>query len=174
MGRLKNSHQAVLSQKGFTLIELMTVLMIVAIFMSMAMPAYRSFLVKNHRDKMKSFLVTEASAMEKWRARQLNYGGYTPESVSLESDKISYYYPKGSSAWYKVQLQTVTGSPATATPLSTARVANNWAAVAIPQEVGLPYIGISSKGIQCESNDSTLTPQILLTTDKCGTGSKSW
>lgn len=61
------------SCKGFTLIELMVTITIIAILMSIAVTAYMSF-QKNARDaRRKSDLATIQSALEQYHADQLNY-----------------------------------------------------------------------------------------------------
>jgi type IV pilus assembly protein PilE len=79
-------------QKGFTLIELVVTMLIVAILASIAIPAYSNYTRKAHRTDAKSALLDLASVEERFFSTQniysstwsdLGYAGATGTSISV-------------------------------------------------------------------------------------------
>ena len=60
--------------KGFTLIELMVVVAIVALLLSIAIPAYQDSVRKGRRAEAASELGSLQMAQERWRADHASYG----------------------------------------------------------------------------------------------------
>lgn len=175
--------------KGFTLIELMIVLMIMSILAAIALPSYRQFILRNHESKVKSILANYAIQMEQWRAKALTYSNFTPTGVKsvsdpvlgdLEADNKTIYYPASSTATtyvYAITINTVADSTTGPTfpILKTSTIANRWVMLATPrdQTTGLTMIGLTSTGAKCQSKDYTLELKTLWDGD-CGTGSTEW
>lgn len=62
-------------QKGFTLIELMLVVVIIGILSSIALPSYTKYIVKSKRTAAQAALSEFANAMERHRLRTGTYLG---------------------------------------------------------------------------------------------------
>lgn len=62
---------------GFTLIELMVVVAIVAILVSIALPSYQESVRKGRRGQAKADLVDVAQQAERYRTVNSTYGGFT-------------------------------------------------------------------------------------------------
>ena len=60
-------------QSGFTLIELMVVVVIVAILMGVALPSYRNYVLRSHRVDGKSALTQCAAIQERWFTKSNEY-----------------------------------------------------------------------------------------------------
>ena len=60
---------------GFTLIELMIVIVVVAILASIAVPSYRQFVLRSHRTEAKRTLLNVAVAQEKFYLQNNTYAG---------------------------------------------------------------------------------------------------
>jgi len=75
-----------INHKGFTLLELLIVIAIVAILTSIALPSYRQYVVRSHRSEGLDGLVSTALEME--RLRLINRQ-YTELSASLT--RSGYY-----------------------------------------------------------------------------------
>jgi type IV pilus assembly protein PilE len=74
MGKSKESvmkHKA--SKKGFTLVELMIVIAIVAILVALALPSYARYIRKANRGEAQQLLMNWANNQEIWRANDTNY-----------------------------------------------------------------------------------------------------
>lgn len=177
--------------KGFTLLELMVTVAMIAVLAAIAIPSYQQQIRRNHEQKVKSLLLMQANDLDRWRARQLNYAGFAPPNIALDTtDSMSFDYPvvyndtpasalapSASGIWYTIQLATITGG---ANPVAVSlsnpspQVATNWVLLARPQRTGMPIIGMTSRGVRCQSLDGTLTAETLFTDGNCGARSESW
>ncbi|RUR06110.1 type IV pilin protein [Legionella sp. km772] len=84
-----------MKQNGFTLIELVFVLCIVAILATIAFPSYQSHLMKSRRSDAKEALASVQLAQEKWRG---NHDSYADNLADLG---IS---PNSAAGYYTIQL----------------------------------------------------------------------
>ena len=62
-----------MKSKGFSLIELLIVVMILGIISAIAFPAYTQYVTRTKRADAMGALMTAASAMERYRASKFNY-----------------------------------------------------------------------------------------------------
>ena len=179
--------KALKQQVGFTLIELMIVIMIVAILAAIAIPSYRQFVVRNAESQVQARMQELDIELNRWRASALTYKGFTPKKVASngdvsyvydETDNKTIYIPKGSDSTnfhYKITLvDATTGN--TLAPASTgySTSGSSWRMFAEPSSnySTAHKILISSAGLRCKTknNDSSIT---VASTD-CGTYSESW
>jgi len=68
-------------QSGFTLIELMVVVVIIAVLMGIALPSYREYVLRSHRADGQFALTECAARQERWFTRSNSYNttaGYCP------------------------------------------------------------------------------------------------
>ena len=167
-------------ERGFTLIELMIVIMIIGILAAIAVPSYRQYVRKNAQSEAEANMLRLSIELEQWRAKALTYGGFTP-SQGWSSTANTIYIPSGSSATthnYAVRIMHVSSaSTPVAVSLSTASPANSWVMVATPRTGSLVKdmlpMALTSQGVRCQSKDSTIMIAAG-SVQNCGTGSKAW
>ncbi len=87
------------SDRGFTLIELMIVVVIVAVLVSVALPAYREQVVKTRRAEGKALLADVAQRMERCFTRFNAYNNPTCVAAGTNIDSEN--------GWYQVTLDAV-------------------------------------------------------------------
>ena len=98
--------------KGFTLIELMIVVALVAIMSAIAYPSYQQYVIKTKRTEMMSEMHNIASEIQ---ARKLAQGSYTNNLKSgLTGD-----YPRQGSALYNVTIEPIGVTPKPPPPAPT-------------------------------------------------------
>ena len=108
--------------RGFTLIELMVTMVIAAILLSIAIPAYNLYVLKSHRTDAKSALVDLASLEERYFSTQNTYTsnpsqlGYTAGAVPFTVGS-GYYQINNITATLPIAptSPTTAGTPATYT-----------------------------------------------------------
>lgn len=61
--------------KGFTLIEVVIVIAVVAILTAIAIPNYFQFIARGHRSEARATLTQAAQWMERWRTERGTYNG---------------------------------------------------------------------------------------------------
>lgn len=98
---------------GFTLIELMIVVIIVAVLMGIALPAYQNQVLRGHRAAAKAEIMEIANRQEQYLLASRSYVGDVSD-ISAETDgtvaEISYKLPEDVASRYTFSLSTLSSS----------------------------------------------------------------
>jgi type IV pilus assembly protein PilE len=88
----KNTEDRAMKAKlsGFTLIELMIVVVIVGVLAMIALPAYQDFIRKGRRADVLTKLLDTQLQQEKWRANNIKYAATAASVGSPSSDYYSF------------------------------------------------------------------------------------
>lgn len=167
-------------ERGFTIIELMIVVMIIGILAAIAVPSYRQYVRKNAQSEAESEMLRLSMELERWRAKTLTYGGFTP-SRGWSTTANTVYVPSGSSATthnYAIRIMHVSSATTpVAVSLSTASPANSWVMVATPRAGSLvensPMLAYTSQGVKCASKANNIMVAAG-SVQNCGAGSEPW
>ena len=99
-----------ISRKGFSLIELMIVIAIVAILVALALPSYTRYVLKANRGEAQQLLLNWANNQEIWRANDTDYAA-TDEIPVPTHDRYTFTLPTITATTYVLRA-TATGDQA--------------------------------------------------------------
>lgn len=102
------------ANQGFTLIELMVVVIIVAILTSIAIPSYRDHVVKSNRAAAESFMLQLANKEEQYLLDARNYTG------TLGTGGLNLSTPADIQGKYTVTIGNISNTTYTITAVPTA------------------------------------------------------
>ncbi|AEB27008.1 MULTISPECIES: type IV pilin protein [Francisella] len=83
-----------LDKKGFSLVELMVVIAIIAILASIGIPMYNNYILRNHRTEATSELLSAASAADNYEIR---FGSF-PSGSNIDS----FYHTNTQNSYYSL------------------------------------------------------------------------
>jgi type IV pilus assembly protein PilE len=120
----RNGYAMKLTQRGITLIELMTVLMIVAILAAIAIPSYSQYVRRSHRAEAKTALLENAQYLERNFTVSNSYAADgSGEAVTKDTLPVTRTPKEGGSAKYTIDYDsdgtsfTLTAVPAAGGPM---------------------------------------------------------
>lgn len=177
-----------ITQKGFTLIEMMIVVIVLAILAAIAVPSYRRYVIVNAERDTQAKMLQLQLELERWRSTALTYKGFVPQIVD-SAGKTDYRYtdtnntiinvPADSGDNYTYRITLVDGDT-TGTPKSLVKGAGvdnvtgrSWKMVAVPN--GDRYIKngnkimLTSIGVRCMTKDAITVKSV-----DCGNNGQVW
>ena len=178
--------------KGFTLIELMVTVAMVAILASIAIPSYRQYAIRNAESQAQAKMKQLEIELNRWRATALTYKGFLPKKIandgtvsySYDATNNTIYIPVNSTAdnyQYKIRLVDGDNTANSLVPTAFSTLSNSltagraWVMFATPNPTKFNdahKILLTSSGTQCKTKNSDTSGTIAST--NCGTYSETW
>ena len=103
-------------QQGFTLVELIVAMLIIATLAAIAIPSYSSYVLKSHRTEAKGALLDLAASEERYFSANNQYTT-NPSNLGYTQTSAPFYIGTGS--YYQVQQMTANLATAPANGTST-------------------------------------------------------
>ena len=177
---------------GFTLIELMVTVAMVAILASIAIPSYRQYAIRNAESQAQAKMKQLEIELNRWRATALTYKGFLPKKIasdgtvsySYDATNNTIYIPVNSTAdsyQYKIMLVDGDNTGNSLVPTASSTLSNSltagraWVMFATPNPTKFNdahKILLTSSGTQCKTKNSDTSVTIAST--NCGTNWESW
>ncbi|WP_109441033.1 type IV pilin protein [Acinetobacter haemolyticus] len=152
-----------MNDRGFTLIELMIVLVLVAIIAAIAIPSYEHFTRRAIAAQAQQEMHKLAEQLERHKSRNFTYRGFNPRYLypappgprvdSFDETKQELTLPLESSN-PKYTLTIVDGSAGNPLLTSSDAIGQRWAIKAVSHNVRNSSFLLTSTGVKCE----TITP----------------
>lgn len=136
------------NSQGFTLMELMIVVAVIAILVAIAMPNYQRSVVRGNRAAVQAEMMQIAALMEQYKARQLTYTGANFLGLGRSTTAVTTIdFPRTGMATYSLALTIPTAVTwtLTATPVNRQLAMNDG------------QLAINSLGQQCWNPSSNTT-----------------
>ena len=149
--------------QGFTLVELMFVVVVVSILTAIAVPAYQVYVRKSIESGVQQEIQRIVRDLEQQKTRQFNYLGYAPATA---------YYPAGSTATNAQYTIVIADGDETAKSLDATTAApkgRHWVIRAKASDGRLYSYLIDSKNIKCKNKTAN-----NVTMATCGAGAETW
>lgn len=165
-------------QAGFTLIELMIVVLVIAIFAAIAIPSYQSFIRRAHASQALQEVQKIAEQLERHKGRNFNYRGFDASYLYKDKDDTlsskfnalnqSLNLPLNS-AVVKYTITVVDNMPTFPLLTSEASLGQGWSIRALSEDAENFSFLMNSNGVACQNKASA-----NITYETCGEGGENW
>jgi type IV pilus assembly protein PilE len=149
-----------MKKNGFTLIELMVVVVIVAIFAAIAIPSYQEYVRRSVASQAQQEMQRLATLLDRHKARNFSYQKFATTNVTL---------PVGATgSTIKYTLTVKDGDNSSLDLTDDVASGRNWAIKAVASDPKNYNYLITSTGLRCKSKTATLVDF------SCENGSEPW
>ncbi|MDO7193753.1 type IV pilin protein [Acinetobacter nosocomialis] len=149
---------------GFTLIELMIVVVIVAIFAAVAIPSYQAYVLRADASRAQQQMQQIAVQLSRQKSRNFNYIGL---STGATTPVILPVGATGRAIKYRITVRD--GDDTTKTLTDPTALGQNWVIRAEASDPNNFTYLFTSNGLRCKNKATSNVTYIT-----CGTGAEPW
>lgn len=141
---------------GFTLIELMVAVVIVAIFAAIAIPSYQAYVRRAMASQAQQEMQRLGAELEKHKTRNFNYQGFSVDPVaSPKTNQVTLPVgATGTAIKYTITVQD--GDDVTKTLFDSGVGGQSWVIRAQTSDAQNWSFVLSNKGMRCKRQDTTI------------------
>lgn len=159
--------------KGFTLIELMIVAVIISIIAGIALPSYQYFVRRANAAQAQQELQKLAEQLERFKSRNFSYRGFNANylyngSARFNATTQMISLPIDTSSTAKYSLYIVDASAQSPLLTSASSIGQGWAIKAVSSDIKNFNYLLTSSGVKCK-RQATITGF-----ESCGIGQEDW
>lgn len=159
--------------KGFTLLELMVVLVVIAIMTAIAVPLYRSEIRKLDASAVQQEMLKLADQLERYKSRNFSYHGYDPKYLYDETSAISSInFPRKGVKKYTVSLYDSSESTVKKLLSTDSGLGQKWAIIALSESEDNYSFLFTSTGVRCKNKTKANISYVGCGTQN--TGMETW
>lgn len=151
-----------MNQRGFTLIELMVTVSILAILGSIALPSYQEYVRRQRLAVAKQEMMVIAGELERFKSKNFSYTGFNDRQIShiygssFSNNTLKVPTDPKKSKQYDVRLTILDGY--------------RWHMVATKVDTRNYNAYINSQGLRCQTKDAIKPADA----QPCGSNSETW
>lgn len=159
---MNNVRRGIQFRQGYTLLELMMVVTLIAVVAAIAFPSYQAYARKANAAVAEQEVMKLAEQLERHKSRNFSYRNFSPTSVTLNRGGYTL----------TITDDTVAGNALN----SPATTGQNWVVKATTTDTKNFYFLAKSSGLRCKSKTSTKIDNICGSTvcTSCESGSDAW
>lgn len=165
-----------MKQHGFTLIELMVVVVLITIIMTIAIPSYQAYIKRNNTAQTQQEILRIAEQLERYKSRNFSYRGFDAKYLYKKDSSVSSIsFPDEQNPKYILSIADISDKNPRTLLSSDNGLGRKWGVRAIPTAKGYDALLVTSLGVRCKAEywvENDLKE--IMTYSGCGPNAKTW